>query len=120
MDGGRLLGAERPLGQAGNSMPKKVSASLIDCATTPGIRSSSSARHVFPFEAARGGHEHRERTRVVAASIRLEHRAGGSQERLTEGNDTSVGSSRVSVCTFSGWSRASWAPIDAPVECPTM
>ena len=36
------------------------------------------------------------------------------------GNDTSVGSSRVSVCTFSGWSSASWAPIDAPVEWPTM
>ena len=36
------------------------------------------------------------------------------------GNDTSVGSSSVSVCTFSGWSRASWAPIDAPVEWPAM
>ena len=29
----------------GSSTPKKVSASLTDCATTPGIRSSSSARH---------------------------------------------------------------------------
>ena len=36
------------------------------------------------------------------------------------GNDTSVGSSSVSVCTFSGCSRASWAPIDAPVEWPAM
>ena len=65
-------------------MPKKVSASLIDCATTPGIRSSSSARHVVPIEAARGSHEHRERSRVVAAFVRLEHRPGGLQERLAE------------------------------------
>jgi len=31
-----------------------------------------------------------------------------------------VGSSRVSVWTASGWSRATWAAIDAPVEWPTM
>jgi hypothetical protein len=36
------------------------------------------------------------------------------------GNDTSVGSSRVSVCTFSGWPRVSWAPIDAPVAWHAM
>ena len=32
--------------RAGSSTPKKVSASLIACATAPGIRSSSRARHV--------------------------------------------------------------------------
>ena len=34
--------------RAGSSTPKKVSASLIDCVTTPGIPSSSSARHSLP------------------------------------------------------------------------
>ena len=106
--------------RAGSSTPKKVSASLIDCVTTPGIRSSSNARHVSQSRPLAAAHEHGKRARVVAASVCLEHRAGGFKNAAPRGNDTSVGSSRVSVCTFSGWSRASWAPIDAPVEWPAM
>jgi hypothetical protein len=104
--------------RAGNSTPKKVSASLIDCVTTPGIRSSSKARH-------------RSHSRPLAAATNMAKAPEWSpfsyasntgpaalKNAPPRGKDTSVGSSRVSVCTFSGWSRASWAPIDAPVEWP--
>ncbi len=39
---------------------------------------------LLPVEAACGGHEHGKRARVVTASVCLEHRAGGFQERTAE------------------------------------
>ena len=54
-DPSRLLGARTSTwSRRAARLPKKVSASLIDCVTTPGIRSSSSARHSLPVEATCG------------------------------------------------------------------
>src|SRR3954465_848574 len=69
---------------AGSSTPKKVSASLMDCATTPGICSSSEGSTCFPIEAARGSHEHGESARVIAPSVCVEHRPGSFQKRTAE------------------------------------
>src|ERR687897_1932312 len=81
--------------RAGSSTPKKVSTSLIDCVTTPGIRSSSNARHSS-------------QSRPLAADANMANAPEWSplpyasntgpaafKNAPPSGNDTSVGSSRA-------------------------
>ena len=84
MDSGRLLGAESPLGHGGQLDAEegvRVLDRLRNHARDPLLEQRSTR---FPFEPACGSNEHGERSRVVAASVRLEHRVGRSQERLAE------------------------------------
>ena len=122
LDGGCLLGAERPLGEGGQLDAEEgvgVLDRLRDHAGDPLLEQRSA---LVPVEAARGG-SRTSRTHPRGRRFRTPRTPGSAavEERLPRlGNDTSVGSSRVSVCTFSGWSRASWAAIAAPLEWPAM
>ena len=83
-NGGSLLGPERPLGDGGQLDSEEgvgILDRLRDHTRDPLLEQRST---LFPIEAACGGHEHGKRARVVAASVCLEHRAGGFQERTAE------------------------------------
>ena len=120
-DRGGLLGAELPLGEGGQLDAEEgvgVLDRLRDHAGNPLLEQGSAG---CPVEAAHGAHEHGERARVVAARVGLEHRAGLLEEGLAAGQrEAATSSSRISVCTRSGWSRASWAATAAPLEWPAM
>ena len=70
--------------RAGSSTPKKVSASLIDCVTTPGIRSSSNARHSSHSRPLAAATNMANAPEWSPLRVCLEHRAGGVQERIAE------------------------------------
>ena len=69
---------------AGSSTPKKVSASLIDCATTPGIRASSNARHASQSRPLAAATNMANAPEWSPLRVGLEHRGGGVQERTAE------------------------------------
>ena len=86
LDGGGLLGPERPLGEAGQLDAEERVDVLEACSTAPGMRSSSSRWHATqssPLTALRN---------IASASscsplrVGVEHRAGALEERRAAGH----------------------------------
>ncbi len=118
-DGGCLLGTERPLGDGGQ-LDAEEGVGVLDRlrhrSRDPLLEQGPARCPVQAASRRSGTWPTLPRGRPLPYASNAGPTCWSTAAPL--GTDSSNGSSRISVCTVSGWSSASWAATTAPVEWP--